>query len=74
MTQEDQFYGWTYDQWAIALARYPVESDDIQDFLKVRKEWQKNYSTTPGEIKFENVIIPKDFKAAGKLIDMVIGV
>lgn len=56
--------GWDFNQWAICLARYPLETKDFEGANKSQCEWKINHHEEPGEIKLINIKPPKDFEAA----------
>lgn len=57
--------GWTIEQWAIALNRFPIT--DPKDWISVYYQWISRYDYEPGEISIVGVDQEYDFDMAEKV-------
>jgi len=67
MTEPDMIFGWTLNQWAIALHRIGVKGQDLDNYIDVKCAWIEKYLNDPGEIKIEGIKVEKDWRTARQL-------
>lgn len=65
-----RLFGWTWDQWAIALAAFPLPTADHAGALKVRKEWMTSRGYEPGEERIATIHPNKDHEAAMRVFSL----
>lgn len=71
----NKFFSWTFEQWAIAAARYPTcalqdafGKVQIKDTRLLTEAWNKYNHAAPGEIQLEGVELPRNWDWSSRLM------
>ena len=62
-------FGWTSEEWAIAIPRIGMKVETMSDAAKVKREYLRRYNCKPGCVEIEGAKPEMDWGSVYNLFD-----